>query len=229
MRKLLLFLFVSIVIGMTGCLRDDDDTIALPIVSSGVVPDDIKGAFHGMVPIYEGIDPPNLTGNYILHPQRLVYASDGFYEPTEGLTDLYFSFQDQTADGSISYIAKEGYTQSSASEVHVVGSGSKFTAYFINNTEGYVIKNNEPYYVSYRMASIISGTVTDSGIENIQRAFALLEKYDPNNAVMDVGAYRVFKDGDGLAELKDWSKSAVDDAKCQSPIFTAISRTQKMK
>ena len=232
MRKLLLFLLMSIAIGMTGCLKDDIDTIALPFseIPKGEVPEEIKNPFNGMMPIYEGIDPPDITGKFVIKPNKLVYSSDGMVEPDEGFYDIYLSFQDQTAVGSASFSQKEGLSTTEASDISVVGSGSNFTAYIIANTDVLTYDNNQILReATSKMATVISGEATDAGIENMRYAVVLLEKYDPYNVLMDVNTYRVFKDGDGLAEKTEWSKMAIDDAKCQSHICTESLKTKKMK
>ena len=36
----------------------------------------------------------------------------------------------------------------------------------------------------------------------------MLDKYDPNDVKMDIGTYRVIKDGDGISEPASWPASA---------------------
>ena len=224
MRKLLLFLLMSIAIGMTGCLRDDDDTIALPIVSSGIVPYDIKVHFQGHIPIYEGIDPPDITGKYLLHINELAYTSDYSVDPGYQFGDYYISFQEQTARGDLSYSARQASSLEASSEVHVVGSGRNFTAYFIANTSTvyYHSASNSYYAVNDKSAYVFSGTVTNDGIEDLYGGWVILEKDDPYGFIVAVNTCRVFKDGDGFSERNEWSKSVADDTKSQSSICTKV-------
>lgn len=232
MRKVrLLFLLMVIAIGLTGCLKEDMDTIVLPFseIPQGEVPQDIKGPFYGVVPINEGIDPPSINGKFVMSPFKLEYASDGYQESVYGMADLYLSFQSQTTGGMAAYYEKQGLSETESPEVYVVGSGQDFTAYFVAYTTNYVYSDNVYHEVTAKSATVISGTVTENGIENIRYAFAILEKNDPNNLIMDVNACRVFKDGDGLAEKCEWSKSANDEAKCQSQKCTRSVKTEKME
>ena len=43
--------------------------------------------------------------------------------------------------------------------------------------------------------------MTSAGIKDLYYSFVMIDKNDPNNHLMDIGDYRVFKDGDGLAEI----------------------------
>jgi hypothetical protein len=55
------------------------------------------------------------------------------------------------------------------------------------------------------MSNFISGTLTSSGISDFHSAFIMLEKGpDPSNKLVAVNTYRVFKDGDNLAERYNW-------------------------
>jgi len=55
------------------------------------------------------------------------------------------------------------------------------------------------------MSTLISGTLTSSGIINFHYAFVLLEKgSDPTNQLVPVNTYRIFKDSDGLAINNTW-------------------------
>jgi len=222
MRKLLLFLLMSIAIGLTGCLRDDDDTVALPIVSSGVVPDEIKYHFYGHIPIYEGIDPPDITGKYLLHINELAYTSDYAVDLGHQYGDYYISFQEQTARGDLSYSARQASSVESSDEVHVVGSGRNFTAYFIANSSSvfYHSASNSYYIVKDKSAYVYSGTVTDEGIEDLYGGWVVLEKEDSQGFLVPVNTCRVFRDRDGFSERNDWSKSVAEDTKSQSTMCT---------
>ena len=59
--------------------------------------------------------------------------------------------------------------------------------------------------VTSKTALVISGTKASDGIHNLRYAFVVVEKgADPNNHIMDVGDFRVFKDNDELAKTSDW-------------------------
>ena len=50
----------------------------------------------------------------------------------------------------------------------------------------------------------MSGTMTNSGIKDFYRGILMLDKYDPNDNIMNVGDFRIFKDQDGLSEPTTW-------------------------
>ena len=209
-ERLLLFLVV-IAIGLTGCLREGIDTIALPFgkIPEGVIPQEIREQFEEHMPIYEGVTPPDITGKYLAEPFRLVYTSDGQFSPGDVFAPDYFSFQNQTASGMAMYSESQASGVAVAPEVYVVGNANNFSAYFIAEQTRY--DDYGDVTSTSKMSTIISGTVTEEGIENFRYAFVMLEKDDPYDELMDVNEYRVFEDGDGLAIRYDWLKSSADE------------------
>jgi len=221
-----------IAIGFTGCLKEDMDTIALPVgkIPQNVIPDDIRNRLENYIDIYEGDNPPDITGEYIVYPNMLVYDSENSWDyEYMGATQL-LSFKKQTSSGEVTYmeldVFNNGYSLIDETEMHVVGSGNNLTAYMITETKA--SDNSGNITSSSKKAVIISGTVTEAGIKNFQYAFVMLDKYDPNNTLMDINEYRVFKDGDGVAERYEWTNMLYEEKK-QMPICTGNSLTYKMK
>lgn len=229
MKKERLLLFLTILtVGMTGCLREGMDTIALPFgkIPSGVIPQEIREQFEEHIPIYEGVTPPDITGQYLNRPDLLVFTSDGQFSPGDEFAPQYISFQNQTPSGMAIYSEKQANTVSEASEVYVVGSGRNFSAYFISNVTRYDDYGNVTS--TAKMSTVISGTVTVDGIENYRMAFVMLEKNDPHQELMDVNEYRVFQDGDGLAIRYNWTKSSVDEEN-HLPMCTDAGNNKNLK
>ena len=79
----------------------------------------------------------------------------------------------------------------------ISGSGNNFTVFFYTTT-------------NYRGASdkrltAFSGTLTSNGIKDLRWAWIVTEKSnDPDGLLPAEGVYRIFKDGDGLAEPAVW-------------------------
>lgn len=211
MRKHLFLLIMIAAVGLTGCLREGIDTIALPFgkIPDAVIPSEIREQFSQYMPIYEGITPPNIEGDYLCQPDRLVFTSDYNFEVGHLFAPVYFKFANQTASGMAVYSEMQGTSSSDASEVYVVGEGNNFTAYFISNVEHRDDDGN--LTATAKLSEIVSGTLTSEGIVNYRNAFILLEKYDPYNELMNVNEYRVFEDGDGLAARYNWSKVLADE------------------
>ena len=83
-------------------------------------------------------------------------------------------------------------------EAKVLGEGENFTTFTIVTTTS----TSDASWS--KMATICSGTKVADGIKNFYRGILLLDKYDPNNNIMAVGDFRIFKDGDGMSEYDQW-------------------------
>lgn len=206
MKKHLLVL-TTITLIFSGCLYDGGETIVLPIndinpeleiVSSEAIPSEIRSQFTNYMTIHEGSNPPIITGYYLLDPVKLVYTSDGYYEPGEVFADMYIYFGEQNKWKIDEYKEKQSGDIGTAKDVVVVGSGKDFTAYYI--VEEYLDCDNDGSNETYAKQSVLfSGTLTQDGIKDAQYAFVLLEAIDPHDKIMEENEFRIFKDGDGLA------------------------------
>lgn len=202
-----LLVLTTITLIFSGCLYDGGETIVLPIndinpeleiVSSEAIPSEIRSQFTNYMTIHEGSNPPIITGYYLLDPVKLVYTSDGDYEPGEVFADIYIYFGAQNKWQIDEYKDKQSGSIGTAKDVVIVGSGKDFTAYYI--VENYLDYDNDGSNESYAKTSVLfSGTLTQDGIEDAQYAFILLEAIDPLNEIMSENEFRIFKDGDGLA------------------------------
>ena len=201
---------------VTSCLSTGYDTIILPETKSSnslsttineeYISLSTQEALEEYMPIYEGSDPPVIEGTYLISTMEAVYASDGGFYEGELSYDMKIRFTNQnTEENMLSYYEEcvdyeDDYA--SSDEVNIIGSGDDFTTYFI--------ASGSYLDVNYEEALLISGTLTSSGIEDIYYAFVMLEKgSDPDYYLMDEGEYRIFKDGDNLAEETDWNKSVL--------------------
>lgn len=206
-KKTLLLVIMIAAVGLTGCLREGVDTIALPFgkIPEGVIPQAIREQFEQYMPIYEGTTPPNITGEYLCKPDVLVFTSDDDFEPGDLFAPMYFAFENQTESGMATYRNRQASATAEAPEVYVVGSGNNFTAYFLS----YETRTDDDGNVTAtsKMSHIMSGTLTPEGIVNFRNSFIMLEKDDPSDLLMDVNEYRVFKDGDELVSYYNWTKS----------------------
>ena len=166
-----------------------------------VVSDALRNKLEDHMPIYNGTNPPNVEGAYLLSPYTTVFCEDGHYEPGHVISPYkikFFnqSFSDNTID-MIDYNANNINSYSKGSGAFISGDGSHFSIYFI--TEGY----SEDIF--NKTALVVSGTKTDEGIKDFYYGFVMTDKgSDPNHKLMDVGVYRVFKDGDGISEPTTW-------------------------
>lgn len=155
-----------------------------------------KMATH--MPIYDGSTPPTVDGTFALHPVEVVFASDNYH--SNNIADLYLHFFDQNSvKNTILYEDKTLDGGGEKTEMIIMGQGDNFTVFAV--VPGAEPENN----ITYKMATIISGTMTANGIKNCYYAILMVDKVDPNEKIMRVGTYRIFKDGDGLASPSSWS------------------------
>ena len=166
-----------------------------------VIPDDIRQKMEPYIPIYDGVNPPNVEGCYLLDPMVAVYMEDyngdlselqwmGEYInlTNQNKNDNTIDMEELTADGE-SYSIGQGAV--------IVGEGNNFSILF--NTEG----TNSGIY--NRTALLLSGTKSAEGIQNLQYAFVMVEKGDdPEGILMEEGVFRVFKDGDEISYCTSW-------------------------
>jgi hypothetical protein len=199
----------SIVPGLDQGVKDE----LKGLIPASVIPNSIRNNIKGSMPLNEGTDPPDIKGQYVQNNNTLVGSSLSYDIPgrypagvDDTWSDVYVAFI-EGSKSPLSYRERQEHTTSGSDDItlEVVGSGNDFTAYFIS--EGVYIDSRPQcdYNIKYKQSTVISGTVTSSGIENFHYSFIILEKSsDPLGCMMPVDAYRVFEDGDGLAERVSW-------------------------
>lgn len=171
-----------------------------------VVPEWLLEMMEPYIPIYEGDNPPIIEGTYLLSPQKLFYDSSKQYSSGKIFADNYLFFTDQDeVEDTINFV---GFEVNSHGDIisekygegaFISGEGNDFSIFFNTAGEHYY---NDGYSYSNE-ALIVSGTKTSTGIRDIYYAFAMVDKYDPYNHLMPIGAFRVFIDGDGIASAID--------------------------
>ena len=104
--RVLLVLLALPVFLFTGCLKEGDDTIVLPLpygkIPYDVIPERIQDSLmlHGFV-INEGVYPPSIEGKYVASPMDVQYASDNYFN--ESFRYLYMAFSGQHLRGKLDY------------------------------------------------------------------------------------------------------------------------------
>jgi hypothetical protein len=187
-------------------------------IPSSVIPDAIRSNIESSMPVHEGTTPPDIKGQYVSNNSTLVGSSisndniGSIYvgNTTEIWADLYIAFIEGAKEGTLSYVEREITRQSVSDDVtlEVVGKGEEFSAYFISEGTDIYDGRFRPecdYDIWFKRSTVISGTWTSNGISNLHYSFVTLEKgSDPYNCMVPVNSYRVFKDGDGLADRINW-------------------------
>ena len=176
---------------------------------NNVVPEEIQEKMSEHMPIYSGVNPPNVEGTYYMDPFEVVYCEDNYKDPGTIFSSYYCSFMNQNyIDNTIDYqeISANGSSSYTGKGAFISGSGNNFTAFF--NIIG------ESIGIAVRRALVISGTKTSDGIKDLYYAFVMVEKGDdPNHQLMDEGVFRVFRDQDGLSVNSTWPSSTRSIAK----------------
>lgn len=170
---------------------------------NNVVPEEIQAKMRDYMPIYTGVNPPNVEGVYFMDPCSTVYCEDNGYEVGHVISSCYIQFMNQDfTNNTLDYKDMEpGLSSRTGKGAFISGSGNHFTAFF--NTSGVSLG------ISVKTALLISGTKTNDGISDLHYAFVMVEKgSDPDHELMEEGVFRVFKDQDGLAVNTQWPSEA---------------------
>lgn len=148
------------------------------------------------LPVYEGDDPPDITGTYLCNdlvlydsniPEDSPYIGDSY-------ADMEIKFYRQYSSGRVrvSY-DQSGYETGTGMRSFISGSGNNFTVF----TE---ISGTSDSGIDFEDAMLFSGTISAGGISNF--SYGLLMTYkssDPDGYLINVGDARVFVEDDGLA------------------------------
>jgi hypothetical protein len=167
-----------------------------------VIPEDLRKQLGEHIPIYDGSNPPNIEGEYIVSPMEMAFDSKGGWEVGKVFSDTYIKFYNQDMiNNTLDYKEKEGSSESIGTGCFISGDDGNFSVFF--NTESVA---HYSYDIYTKEALIISGTRTNDGIKDLYYAFIIVEKSnDPDHIIMDVGDFRSFKDGDGISYPSSWT------------------------
>lgn len=202
-RKLKLNLPILLLasIALVSCLKETNETIALPEIgtATNVIPEEILNKFENKMDLYEGTNPPDISGCYLMAPSKLYYATDADKVPSN-VNDIQFLFYNKKGN-TYEFKKRENNSEGYSPLVTVIGSGNNFTAYF---TDKQTWSNDESWAI---MSTLISGTKTANGISNIRYAFIMLDAYDPHNKIMAENEFRIFYDGTELASNSTWNNT----------------------
>ncbi|GAB3542138.1 hypothetical protein [Spirosoma fluminis] len=152
---------------------------------------------RGMV-INEGAKPPKLDGVIYADPYRLVspYGPSDAWREGKVIDSYHYKFYGQTADNKITYDYTNGSDKGKGNGAFVAGNGNLFTIF----SEDVGVSKG----INYKTVTIMSGEVTDKGVQAFQYAFVMTEKTGEDPTVEDkliaVGNGRIWDDGDQLAE-----------------------------
>ena len=179
-----------------------------------VIPEEYLGLLEPYIPIHTGTTPPNIEGTYFISPNALLTDNVGF-EPGYVFGDEYIMFYDQTSDNTINMKSTQLLGDLSVGEgLFISGSGEKFTIYF----NEYTTYDKGSWLIK---ATIISGEYEDGSIKNYTCAFLILDEYDTDDSLMDVGQYRVVIDQNYISESTVWPLETRSGVRAAGKLKTA--------
>ena len=168
------------------------------------IPQEYLSKMSAYMPIYSGNTPPNIEGVYNMSPCVMVYDSNGSFEPGHKFNSVVTELTNQNmSQNTLTYrdeeIKSDGTVSSSSNkaEAKIVGNGDNFTMFV-------VITSNSTNGSWTKIASLLSGIKTSSGIKDFYEGFVMLDKYDPDNTKMKIGQFRIINDQDGMSEPTTW-------------------------
>lgn len=195
-----------------GELATKDENNLVHVIPDYVLPEEIYDEVTSYFPVYSGITPPDMRGEYISAPHCLVYQSD--VEATDTIqffSDLYMGFiynNKQMNYYGKQYDVQAGYDEENIHYgVKITGENDNFTCYYV--VEAYV----NGYYA--QQSFIYSGKKTDEGLEDFHTAVVLLET-SGHPGLPPKNTFRVLKDYDGLAEENNWMSKGFDKPRTSS-------------
>jgi hypothetical protein len=213
MMPLALFLFIS-------CQKDKEDPGELSQNIKNLVPDSTFNAIKGLrMPIYRGLEPPNLENTYLASPFTLKSTNiEGDWDIGYVISDYYVRFYDQDdVNLTIKVDYYNGGESGSGLGGYISGSGNKFSVFVVVNS----------YYDVYpaKLLHVISGVMTADGIKNLYFANTMLNDYgDEGDNWIENNQGRVFYDSDGMSPITDYAFKSTEGLKS-----TGVSSASKRK
>lgn len=170
-----------------------------------VIPPEYKEPMEPHITIYEGANPPNIEGIYLMSPDELKFDATYQFKIGHTFADMYLRFYNQDMiNNTIDYQEKQASSEGTGTGCFISGEDDKFTVYF-NVDE---VTHYSKYEIYVKKAVIISGILTKNGIKNLEYAFVFVDKSsDPDNHLINPGDFRVVQDGDGMGSITTWPRS----------------------
>ncbi|MBR6264540.1 MAG: hypothetical protein IKR05_15190 [Prevotella sp.] len=165
-----------------------------------IIPEDFRDVIEDYIPIYDGMNPPNIEGAYFLSPEILIGSSLSGDQIGRKYNSYYQKYGNQDMVNNtidMVYVSEYESDWAKGSGAFISGTGNNFTVFF--NLEG--VSSG----IEYKSAEVVSGTKTATGIKNLTHGFIMTEKGDdPEHKLVDVGTFRFFTDQDGMSEATSW-------------------------
>jgi len=188
---------------IVSCKKKDDPNAGFPEQVTKIVPAEVVNTMrkHGMV-LHEGKTPPRIEGIYLFSKNVLSGSSKEDDKIGKVYADYRYKFYDQDASTFSIKTSFKGYNATGTVISQAQGVGS----FISGNNNAFTIFSEEKGQsddgATFTTLSIYSGELTTGGIKNLQNAFYMKEKNDPDNKLVAVGTTRVFDDSDKISETQ---------------------------
>lgn len=201
--KFLLALLISAA-AFVGCENEEPEPMVDPNgltrAINELVPEYIldEMKYLGM-PINGGANPPNIEGTFLASPFILVNSN----RPDDYVGQLFADYEvtfyeqdDKRLEVMVDYISSNGFETETGSGIgsYVVGEKNQFSVFLEINS----MHNNG---AEAKFIHVISGVITDKGIEDLYFANFMIDDYgDLTGVWIEEGEGRVIYDSDGFSE-----------------------------
>lgn len=196
---LLVSLILSSILMLSSCEKEDntpevnEDGLTQDVTD--LVPQEILDEMEDLgLPIYGGIDPPNIEGRFVASPFILLASNRQSDVPGYQFQDYYVAFKEQDdRELTIMMDYENGSEMGNGLGSFIVGDGNRFSV-FVE-----VISESNGETASF--VHIVSGELTETGIKDLYFAnFMLDNRGNPSGAWIEEGEGRVAFDSDGFSE-----------------------------
>jgi hypothetical protein len=193
MKKI--FAFVAISFFLSSCYDNHSEVIP----GQDFIPDEILAEIReNGQPIFEGLNPPDVTGRYIIDPYVLVASNfEDSSEPGREFARLTTRFSEFSPDNlTLKVDLDQGGNEGEGFGSFISGQGNNFTIYVR-------IERERDEFTTLE-TRVYSGTLEDRGIRNLYVSlFMIDDRGDPEGNLIENGEGRLFRDEDGFSERVD--------------------------
>jgi len=181
----------------------------LPQIVSAHIPSKILDTLtkYGTV-INKGLSPPNITGNFLVHPLICFYDNSGDYKAGGVYSDYTYTFTNQNNNNFTVQVNSNhpvSFFPTTSPNMYISGSGSSFTV-FEEYTGSFTTPGNSAtpsYTVTDTAIYVGSGKLGNFGINNFQvTEYFYSQSVNPltNEKFSYPPAITIFYDGDGYSD-----------------------------
>jgi hypothetical protein len=200
-RYIIITLIIMSVMISFSCTKEDDNEViteeihSLPESVTRIVSDERLNDFRDLgITINEGKTPPNIEGSYRVSPFKKKNAN--FEDSYNEVLDYTYTFSEQDSKALtvlVEEVNNDANTTGSGTgtvEAAISGSGNAFSVFVKIHTDYGDGAQSD-------MISVISGELTDEGIQNFQYATIMDNNYgNAKKYLMDEGQGRLWEDED---------------------------------